>query len=122
MPTIDADAGIVTHINTFSVSPGKQQALIDSLTETVNAARSMPGWISASIHRSYDGRSVVNYVQFESHEAAQEVNRRLLALGLIQKNTRIASVVPAQFEVAYTASRVRDDESIDVSPSAKPSS
>jgi antibiotic biosynthesis monooxygenase (ABM) superfamily enzyme len=102
MPTIEAGTGVVTHINTFEVDPENQDALVRSLTETVAAARDMPGWISASIHRSYDGRRVINYVQFESHEAAQRVTRELLRLGLIQKNTAIGRVIPGQYQVVHT--------------------
>lgn len=39
MPIIRAGNQVITHINVFSVSPDKQQQLVDSLTETVNAAR-----------------------------------------------------------------------------------
>jgi quinol monooxygenase YgiN len=105
MPTIEAGNSIVTHINVFTVEPGRQQELVDSLTETVKAARSMDGWISASIHRSFDGRSVANYVQFESHEAAQRVTRQLLDMKLIQKNVAMGSVQPGQYEVVYTATK-----------------
>ena len=105
MPVIEAGNAVITHINVFSVDPARQQELVDSLTETVNAARQMPGWISASIHRSFDGRRVVNYVQFESHEAAQKVTQQLLAGNLIQRNTAIGSVQPGQYEVVYTLSK-----------------
>lgn len=73
MQTIEAENGVVTHINVFTVPREKQQQLIDSLKETVKAAREVPGWLSASIHQSFDGTQVVNYVQFESREAAQAV-------------------------------------------------
>ena len=105
MPVITAGNGIVTHINVFTVEPARQQELVDSLTETVNAAQHMPGWISASIHQSFDGRQVVNYVQFESQEAAQKVTQQLLAMNLIQPNVAIGSVKPGQYDVVYTASK-----------------
>jgi heme-degrading monooxygenase HmoA len=101
MPVIEADNGVVTHINVFTVSPANQQALVESLTETVQAASTVPGWISASIHKSFDGTKVVNYVQFESHEAAQAVTRHLMAKGLIQRNTQLGRVEPGQYAVAY---------------------
>ncbi|GAB3661585.1 hypothetical protein [Ramlibacter alkalitolerans] len=67
----------------------------------MNEARHVPGWISASIHKSFDGRQVVNYVQFESHAAARAVTRHLLSCGLIQRNTALGTVAPGQYEVAY---------------------
>jgi quinol monooxygenase YgiN len=102
MPVIQADNGVVTHINVFTVSPVNQQALVDSLTDTVNAARSIRGWLSASIHKSFDGRQVVNYVQFESHEAAQAVLAHLASGGFLRRNMALGSVAPGQYEVAYT--------------------
>jgi quinol monooxygenase YgiN len=102
MPTIEIKNGVVTHINVFTVPPAKQQALIDSLVETVNAARTVPGWLSASIHRSFDGTQVVNYVQFESNEAAQAVLRHLAAGGYLKRNTDLGRVAAGQYEVVYT--------------------
>lgn len=105
MPVIEPGTTVVTHINVFTVDPDKQQALVDSLIETVNEAKRVEGWISASIHRSFDGRQVVNYVQFETHAAAQAVTRHLLSRGLIQRNTALGSVAPGQYEVAYVLER-----------------
>ena len=102
MPVITTRSGVVTHINVFTVPPEKQQLLIDSLIETVQAARDVPGWLSASVHRSYDGKHVVNYVQYESQEAAQAVLRHLVAGGYIKRNTELGTVAPGQYEVAYT--------------------
>ena len=105
MPTIEARTGVVTHVNVFSVPKEKQQELIDSLVETVNAARTVPGWISASIHRSFDGAHVVNYVQYESQEAARAVLKHLAAGGYLERNTLLGTVVPGQYEVVYTIER-----------------
>lgn len=102
MPVIETGNGVVTHINVFKVPRENQQQLVDSLIETVNAARNVPGWLSASIHRSFDGTHVVNYVQFESHEAAQAVLKHLAAAGYLQRNTELGTVAPGQYEVVYT--------------------
>jgi hypothetical protein len=104
MPNIEARNGVVTHVNMFTVPPDRQQELVDSLIETVNAARAVPGWLSASVHRSYDGSKVINYVQFASHEAAQAVLKHLAAGGYLQRNTSLGTVVPGQYEVVYTLS------------------
>jgi hypothetical protein len=101
MPNIQSGRGVVTHINVFTVPREKQQQLVDSLLETVKAAREVPGWISASIHKSYDGTKVVNYVQFESHEAAQAVLRHLAAVGYLKRNTDLGVVAPGQYEVVH---------------------
>ncbi len=110
MPSIEADNSVVTHINVFTVPREKQQLLIDSLVETVNAAKTVPGWLSASIHRSFDGTQVVNYVQFESHEAAQSVLRHLAAGGYLKRNTELGSVAGGHYEVVYTLEQEKEHE------------
>jgi heme-degrading monooxygenase HmoA len=55
MPIIKANSGVITQINVFTVPDGVQQSLIELLAESANYARSIPGWLSASLHRSHDG-------------------------------------------------------------------
>jgi len=68
----------------------------------VNEARKVLGWLSARVHRSHDGTRVVNYVQYESQEAAQAVLRHLAAGGYLKRNTELGTVAPGQYEVVYT--------------------
>jgi Antibiotic biosynthesis monooxygenase len=105
MVVIESNNGVVTHINVFTVEPEKQQLLVDSLVETVNEAKTVSGWLSASIHKSFDGTHVVNYVQFENHTAAQAVTKHLLSGGFIQRNTALGSVAPGQYEVVYSLAK-----------------
>jgi heme-degrading monooxygenase HmoA len=77
VPTINANTGIVTQINVFTVPEGGQQALIDFLKEAAKFASTTPGWLSASVHRSRDGTRIVNYAQSENLEAAQRIIYRL---------------------------------------------
>jgi heme-degrading monooxygenase HmoA len=67
---IRADAGVVTLINVFTVDPADQQQLVERWQHaTEDVMRHLPGFISASIHRSLDGTKVINYAQWESREA-----------------------------------------------------
>jgi quinol monooxygenase YgiN len=69
MTTIKQGINPITLINIFSVSPANQQALVDLLAEATEQAMShQPGFISANIHKSKDGRHVVNYAQWKSKE------------------------------------------------------
>ena len=43
MPEIRAGDGRVTHINVFTVDPKDQDALVASLTETIDHASTLPG-------------------------------------------------------------------------------
>lgn len=105
MPIIRADSGIITQINTFTVSEGGQQALIDLLIESARFAKETPGWISASLHRSCDGTRVVNYAQSESLEAAQAVIGRLRNAGFLERNKALGEAHPGLYEVAFTLER-----------------
>ena len=60
MPTIEANSGVITQINVFTVKPENQQALVDHLIGAASVARRAPGWKSISIHKSIDSKSVVN--------------------------------------------------------------
>ncbi|BCH10699.1 hypothetical protein MesoLj131c_49570 [Mesorhizobium sp. 131-3-5] len=77
MPIIRADTGVISQINVFTVPEGGQQALIDLLRETAMSCRGIPGWMSASLHRSLDGTRVVNYAQARDQAAMQRVFEHL---------------------------------------------
>lgn len=65
MVTISTDNAVATLINVFTVAPEHQQTLIDLLVEaTSTTMRHVPGFISASFHKSADGTRVVNYAQW----------------------------------------------------------
>ena len=67
--TIDAQAEYLTLINVYEVEPEKQAGLVKPLTDaTESTIRHQPGFISVSIHSSFDGRKVVNYAQWMSKE------------------------------------------------------
>nr|WP_277882497.1 antibiotic biosynthesis monooxygenase [Pseudanabaena sp. FACHB-2040] len=60
---------MVTLINVHVCKPEDQQQLADLLVEGVNTIyRHVPGFISASIHKSLDGVRVTNYAQYRSRE------------------------------------------------------
>jgi quinol monooxygenase YgiN len=62
----------ITLINVFTVDPTKQEELIDLLARATGASvRHAPGFISARLHRSLDGRKVTMYAQWESRDAYQ---------------------------------------------------
>ncbi len=67
--TITTDAQLLTLINVFTVEPENQQQLVDVLAEaTTGMMTGQPGFISANLHRSADGRRVVNYAQWRSRD------------------------------------------------------
>lgn len=85
MAIIRANANIITQINVFTVTAGRQTALVEVLKDAASWAREEPGWISASLHRSLDGTRVANYAQSESLDAAQRIIERLHRASFMQR-------------------------------------
>jgi hypothetical protein len=102
MATILAKNGIVTQMNVFTVSPERQDELVRVLEEASEIARVVPGWVSASIHKSFDGTHVTNYAQSTSHESWDLMMDTLLAAGIIQRLNEIATPAPMLYECVYT--------------------
>ncbi len=60
---------VYTLVNVFTVSPENQQKLVDTLIETTEQwVKHLPGFVSASFHKSLDGTWVVNYAQWKDKE------------------------------------------------------
>ena len=99
MPLIKANSGIVTQINVFTVPQGGQQPLINLLAEAAKFASSIPGWLSASLHRSHDGTRVENYAQSESPEKAKMIIDRLRTAGYLDRNRVLGKAHPASMKL-----------------------
>ncbi len=64
MAEISRRGEVVTLINVFTVAPEDQQRLLDLLAEaTGSVMNKLPGFVSANLHKSLDGKRVVNYAQ-----------------------------------------------------------
>ncbi len=71
---IEKNNDITTLINIFTVEPHNQQRLVDMLIETTEQImNNQEGFISANIHKSLDGRKVINYAQWKSKEAFEKM-------------------------------------------------
>jgi quinol monooxygenase YgiN len=74
MTTIERHGPHATLINVFTVEPEHASELAALLGEaTDQVMRHVPGFVSANIHLSTDGTRVVNYAQWESAEAMQDM-------------------------------------------------
>lgn len=74
--TIQEGAQLITLVNVFTVAPDKQRQVVDMLIEaTEKTMRNMPGFISANIHRSFDGKKVINYAQWRSKDAFEAMQK-----------------------------------------------
>lgn len=67
LPTLDPTAGHLTLINTFTVEPARAPELVASLAQSLqDTIRHLPGFVSAGLLVSPDGRQVVNFAQWRS--------------------------------------------------------
>jgi heme-degrading monooxygenase HmoA len=103
MVTIAKDKDVVTLINVFSVAPENQQRLVDVLVDaTQMVMRKQPGFISANIHRSFDGTRVTNYAQWRSKEAFEAMLRDREAAEHMGEAAKIAErFEPHLYEVSF---------------------
>lgn len=99
--TITTENEIMTLINVFTVEPEKQQELIDILTESTSAMRQFEGFISANLHRSRDGRRVVNYAQWLDAEHYEAMLADPRALPHLQRAAQISRFDPIVADVVY---------------------
>ncbi len=106
---IDDTANIFTLMNTFTVLPQRQGAVVESLRRfTERHARFLPGFIGASVHASVDGHRVVNYVQWESEADLGAMMASAPAQAHIEEVGALAEHVdPVVYRVAFVGSRER---------------
>jgi quinol monooxygenase YgiN len=93
---------VVTLINVFSVEPDKQQDLIDLLREgTERWMIRMPGYVSASFHKSKDGRRVINYSQWKSVPDIEAMRQNPDVRPYLQRVAALAKSEPIVCDVSY---------------------
>jgi heme-degrading monooxygenase HmoA len=68
MPEIRSDNQPVTQISIIEAEPDKQAEALAVMAERARFMAQQPGFVSISLHRSLDGRRIVNYVQWRSRE------------------------------------------------------
>jgi quinol monooxygenase YgiN len=101
MPTIEKGNSVITLINVFTVEPEKQEKFVALLTEaTQQTIKNMPGFVSANIHRSLDGKKVVNYAQWESIDAFEAMRKNPNAIPHMHAAAALAQFEPILCEVS----------------------
>ena len=96
---------VVTLINVFTVTPENQQKLVDMLVEaTQKTMRHIPGFVSASIHKSADGTRVANYAQWRRAEDFEAMLRDPRAADHMKPIREIATNDAHLYEVVESLS------------------
>lgn len=86
----------VTVINVFRVKPGAQADALERLLAVNARIAQETGWISASVHRSFDGLRVANYAQWQTREAIMAALRHP---GVAPLLARLAEVSEADWHL-----------------------
>lgn len=99
--TIDPNTRIVTLINIFEVTPEKQDELVRLLEQaTDEVMRKQTGFVSANLHKSFDGKWVANYAQWKSKEDFERMLQNPEAQKHMQQTLAIAKAAPVLYQVA----------------------
>src|SRR4051812_39359225 len=74
MPQIQTGKQPVTQITIVEPEPGKQAEALSLMTDRARFMSKQPGFVSISLHRSLDGKRIVNYIQWRSREQLQSAH------------------------------------------------
>jgi quinol monooxygenase YgiN len=106
--------GRVTMINVFSVEPRDCETLVAILTEGIRRVTSkQPGFVSSTIHASLDGTRVVNYAQWESRAAYDQLFENaemVLFMEDLKERLRFARADASAYEVRIVIGKTGADD------------
>jgi len=98
---VEAEEEGVVLINVFRVAPEKQDELVrllDALTDEVT--RSMPGFVSSTVYKSLDRKSVVNHARWRDAESWRAMVHDPRVRAWMDPILRIATFEPRLYEAA----------------------
>ena len=98
MTDTDADIAPVVLINVFKVQPEKQDELIDLLVALTRAQVGLPGFISATLHRGLNGKTVANHAVWRSAEDWKAMTRNPAVVAAMSPIMAIATFEPNLYE------------------------
>jgi heme-degrading monooxygenase HmoA len=97
------DSNLVTVVNLFSVKPENQKKLLQLLEDLRVVVEKLPGFISANVHRSFEGTRIVSYAQWNTKEAYQAVYTNSNAKPILDEIKKISKFSWNFYEVVYTS-------------------
>ena len=108
MATIEKGRQLMTLVNVFTVSPDKQAELANLLVRaTDETMKDLPGFVSASIHRSLDGTKVINYAQWRSQADFAAMTKNPQAQTHMRAAAEMGKAEPIVCEVVESVARER---------------
>ena len=101
MTEIRRDTQPVTQITIVDSEPAKQAEALAVMAERARFMARQPGCISINLHRSLDGRRIVNYVQWESRALLESAHKSREFRKEWERFNRVtADIDPHLYEVA----------------------
>jgi len=100
---ISKDSSLVTVINKFSVAPENHKRLLELLDNLRIVVEKQPGFISANVHRSFEGTRIVSYAQWNTKEEYQAVYTNPDAKPILDEIKKISKFSWNLYEVVYTS-------------------
>ena len=97
------DANLVTVINRFSVEPENQKKLLQLLDDLKVVVERQPGFISANVHRNFEGTRIVSYAQWDTKEDYQAVYTISEAKPILDEIKKISKFSWNLYDVVYTS-------------------
>lgn len=96
----------ITLVNVYACEPERQDELMRLLHGMTEAARALPGFRSARLHRGLNGRQVVNYAEWDSVEQWRAMVRHPSVQPWMGKVVALATFAPHLYAPAavYTPS------------------
>ncbi len=74
MPEIRTDNQLVTQITIVDPEPGKQAEALSLMRDRAHFMARQPGFVSIVLHRSLDGKRIVNYIQWKNRELLESAH------------------------------------------------
>ncbi|GGE52341.1 hypothetical protein GCM10007276_31680 [Agaricicola taiwanensis] len=106
MSIITKEGGHVTQITTVETAPEHQEELLRILTERARFMAMQEGFVSISLHRSLDGKKIVNYVQWTTRELLEQAHHAPEFRDRWPEVSELSeAAVPCLYEVVHTESK-----------------
>ena len=102
MPQITTEKTPVTQITIVETEPGMETEALTLMKQRAQFMASQPGFVSISLHRSLDGRRIVNYVQWRDRDLLQAAHQSpQFRKEWTRFDTITEDIDPHLYEVAY---------------------
>jgi heme-degrading monooxygenase HmoA len=100
---ISKDTNLVTVVNMFSVKPENQKKLLQLLEDLRVVVEKLPGFISANVHRSFEGTRIVSYAQWNTKEDYQAVYTNSDVKPILDEIKKTSKFSWNLYDVVYTS-------------------